>query len=67
MGAIYRNGVKYTQTKTEGVTVDEELDTDSVNPVQNKVIAAKINEVIESLGTQVDFTLDGTTLYITTK
>ena len=67
MGAIYRNGVKYTQTKTEGVTVDEELDTDSVNPVQNKVIAAKINEVIESLGTQADFTLDGTTLYITTK
>lgn len=35
--------------KPESITVDRELNTESTNPVQNKVIAGKVNEMQEDL------------------
>ena len=49
------------------INVDTILSDTSENPVQNKVITTKINEIIDSLGTQVIFELNGTDLTITTK
>lgn len=49
MGAIIRNGTLYSGSggSNESIVIDSELSETSENPVQNKVITEKLNEVFQ--------------------
>lgn len=46
MGKLVRNGIDYSTP-----TVDSRLDTNSTNPVQNKIVTAAINDISHSIVT----------------